>query len=79
LAKDNLRKALLPYTTGTYVNFVDLDLGSRSTGDFTYLDMYYGGNTDRLRSAKTAWDPENVFQFPQSIPRFGDPPPLGTR
>jgi hypothetical protein len=71
-----LRQALQPYTTGTYVNFVDLDLGSRSIGDFTYLGMYYGHNTAELRALKTAWDPQNVFQFEQSIPPLDAPPPL---
>lgn len=70
----SLRTALQPYTNGAYVNFVDLDLGRRSTGNFTYLNMYYGNNTAELRTMKTAWDPHNVFQFEQSIPPLGDPP-----
>jgi hypothetical protein len=64
----NLREALQEYTRGTYVNFVDLALGSRSTGNFGYLDMYYGGNVTRLRTVKSEWDPANLFQFEQSIP-----------
>ncbi|HYO52729.1 FAD-binding oxidoreductase [Archangium sp.] len=70
----NLRTALLEYTNGTYVNFVDLDLGSRSTGNFDYLNMYYGDNVARLRAVKSEWDPANVFQFEQSIPPQEDPP-----
>jgi hypothetical protein len=69
-----LRTALQEHTSGTYVNFVDLDLGSRSRENFEYLHMYYGGNVTRLREIKTAWDPHHVFQFEQSIPLVGDPP-----
>jgi hypothetical protein len=70
----DLRRALQKYTQGTYVNFVDLDLGSRSTGNFDYLGMYYGENVARLRDVKSAWDPNNVFHFEQSIPPRGAPP-----
>jgi Berberine and berberine like len=63
-----LREALRPFANGTYVNFVDLDLGSRSTGQYEYLEVYYGGNAQRLSEAKTKWDPTEVFQFEQSVP-----------
>ncbi|WP_224367861.1 FAD-binding oxidoreductase [Hyalangium versicolor] len=70
----DLRTALREYTEGSYVNFADLDLGSRSTGNFDYLDMYYGDNAARLRAVKSAWDPDNLFHFEQSIPPQGAPP-----
>lgn len=71
---NDLRRALLEYTQGTYVNFVDLSLGSRSTENFDYLSLYYGENVARLRAVKSEWDPANLFQFEQSIPRLEDPP-----
>jgi hypothetical protein len=70
----SLRTALQEYTHGAYVNFVDLQLGSRSTGNLGYLSMYYGDNVARLRAIKRAWDPTNLFQFEQSIPPEGTPP-----
>ncbi len=66
-----LRRALWTHAEGAYVNFVDLDLGSRSKEDFDYLRAYYGDNVDRLRAVKSAWDPDNLFQFEQSIPPSG--------
>jgi hypothetical protein len=74
----DLRTALREYTDGAYVNFADLDLGSRSSGNFDYLSMYYGGNVARLRAVKSAWDPDNLFQFEQSIPPLGAPPSPAT-
>ncbi|WP_224245774.1 FAD-binding oxidoreductase [Hyalangium gracile] len=63
-----LRTTLREYTEGSYVNFADLDLGSRSSGNFDYLGMYYGDNVARLRTIKSTWDPSNLFHFEQSIP-----------
>ena len=57
----DLRSAMLPYTTGTYVNFVDADLADWATA-------YYGSNLARLIALKAAYDPDDVFQSPQSIP-----------
>jgi len=57
------RQKLSPYTTGTYVNFIDLDL----TQD-EYLKLYYGDNAPRLREIKARVDPANLFNFEQSIP-----------
>jgi hypothetical protein len=68
----DLGTALREHTHGSYVNFVDLELGSRSSGNFDYLNMYYGGNVDGLRTVKHTWDPGNLFQFQQSIPLPGD-------
>ncbi|SEU08633.1 FAD-binding oxidoreductase [Stigmatella erecta] len=73
----DLQQSLRAYTEGTYVNFADLNLGSRSTGNFDYLRLYYGQNVARLRDVKSAWDPANLFQFEQSIPPK-DAPPLET-
>jgi FAD/FMN-containing dehydrogenase len=57
----DLRTAMSPYTTGTYVNFVDADLTDWATA-------YYGANLDRLVAVKAAVDPDDVFHGPQSIP-----------
>src|SRR5829696_1697715 len=57
----DLRTAMSPYTTGTYVNFVDADLTDWATA-------YYGANFDRLVEVKAAVDPDDVFHGPQSIP-----------
>lgn len=64
----DLRLALAAHSSGAYVNFADRDLGSRSSGNLDYLDHYYGDHADRLRALKRVWDPENLFQFEQSIP-----------
>ncbi len=57
----SFRDAMLPYTVGAYVNYSDRDLGN-------YLEEYYGPNLKRLVQVKQAYDPDNVFNFPQSIP-----------
>lgn len=55
------RTALLPYTRGAYVNYID--------GAITdWQGQYYGGNFARLTEVKAAWDPGQVFRYPQSIP-----------
>jgi FAD/FMN-containing dehydrogenase len=58
---EETRKALIPYTEGSYINVPDQFI--KNSGP-----VYYGGNFDRLRRVKTKYDPENVFNFPQSIP-----------
>lgn len=58
---DALRKALLPYTVGTYVNFSDLHIAD-------WPQAYYGDNFDRLKVVKRQYDPRNLFRFAQSIP-----------
>lgn len=58
-----LRNALSSSTTGDYVNWPD-----RLIRDWPRA--YYGENFNRLREVKTAYDPFNVFKFPQSIPPF---------
>jgi hypothetical protein len=55
------RAALLPYTSGAYVNYID--------GDITdFAQEYYGGNLVRLAQVKRTWDPDGFFAFPQAIP-----------
>jgi FAD/FMN-containing dehydrogenase len=55
------RRAMLPYTRGAYVNYADSTLAD-------YLHEYYGANAERLVRIKQRYDPDNVFNFPQSIP-----------
>jgi FAD/FMN-containing dehydrogenase len=50
-----------PRLTGPHQNFPD----RARTG---WAEAYYGGNLPRLREAKRAWDPGNLFQYGQSIP-----------
>ncbi|CAG8634672.1 10099_t:CDS:1, partial [Ambispora gerdemannii] len=47
-----------PYS---YQNYIDSDLPN-------YLYAYYGENLERLVAIKNIYDPENLFNFPQSIP-----------
>ena len=58
---EGLRDRLLPYTVGDYVGNPDPDLKD-------YLTAYYGDNVDQLKQVKCKYDPENIFQFEQSIP-----------
>nr|WP_240514194.1 BBE domain-containing protein [Bacillus cereus] len=53
--------ALIPFTKGVYVNTPDLLMKDWS-------DLYYGENFKRLTQVKAKYDPEDVFNFPQSIP-----------
>lgn len=57
----DFRNALLPYTLGAYVNYVDADISA-------YLQAYYGPHVEKLVKIKKKYDPQNVFNFPQSIP-----------
>ena len=56
-----IRDAMLPYTNGSYVNYIDTDLPDWATA-------YYGENLPRLQRVKAQYDPDNVFNGPQSIP-----------
>ncbi|NPV90905.1 MAG: FAD-binding oxidoreductase [Firmicutes bacterium] len=58
---EQTRKQLQPYITGSYVNVPDLNIKN-------YGQEYYGRNFARLRKVKAQYDPENVFNFVQSIP-----------
>lgn len=56
-----LRERLLDYTVGDYVGNPDSKLKN-------FLLAYYGLNAERLKCIKKKYDPENLFQFEQSIP-----------
>jgi len=53
--------ALRPYGDGAYVNVPNAAASN-------WEHEYYGANRARLREVKTAFDPDNVFSFEQSIP-----------
>ena len=57
-----LYDAMRPYLPGySYVNYIDADLQD-------YARSYYKGNLLRLQVVKQQYDPDNFFQFAQSIP-----------
>ncbi|MFB0846240.1 FAD-binding oxidoreductase [Paenibacillus oleatilyticus] len=58
---ESIRKALLPYTFGQYVNYPNVF-------DPDWAHAYYGSNLNALRRIKRKYDPDNVFRFAQSIP-----------
>ena len=62
---EETRKALDPFVVGSYVNVPDLCIKN-------YGEEYYGGNFERLRRIKAKYDPDNVFNFAQSIPPAGN-------
>ena len=62
---EQTRTQLRPYVTGSYVNVPDLNIEN-------YGQEYYGDNFARLRKVKAQYDPENVFNFIQSIPPASD-------
>ncbi|MGW5343931.1 FAD-binding oxidoreductase [Streptomyces sp. NPDC004050] len=53
--------ALRPYVDGAYVNVPNIGMQDWETA-------YWGSNFDRLRKIKAEYDPQNVFQYEQSIP-----------
>ncbi|GAB6989858.1 FAD-binding oxidoreductase [Paenibacillus pini] len=57
----NTRKKLNPFIVGSYINVPDQ--GIKCSGP-----VYYGKNYPRLRRVKAKYDPNNVFNNPQSIP-----------
>lgn len=60
---EKFRQKLTPFTKGVYVNTPDLLIKDKD-----WPDLYYGKNFKRLTQVKAKYDPENVFNFPQSIP-----------
>ena len=58
---ERTRSELDPFIVGSYVNVPDLLIKNYGT-------EYYGKNFERLRKIKAKYDPENVFNFAQSIP-----------
>ncbi|WP_312523104.1 FAD-binding oxidoreductase [Anaerospora sp.] len=61
---ERTREQLEPFVEGSYVNVPD-----EYIEDFGRA--YYGANFARLRRIKEKYDPENVFNHPQSIPPAG--------
>jgi len=57
---DGLHRDIAPCLEGSYVNYVDPGLGDWAT-------RYYGSHYPRLQDIKRQWDPQNRFNFPQSI------------
>ena len=56
------KEILAPWGNGrVYQNYPDRDLDD-------WTRAYYGDNIDRLRRIKTAYDPDNIFHFEQSVP-----------
>ncbi|KAG8897731.1 hypothetical protein FRB99_007965 [Tulasnella sp. 403] len=60
---NGLASSLAPKPSGAYPNYIDPTL----TAD-QWHTLYFAGNYGRLTKIKKAWDPRNVFSFPQSIP-----------
>lgn len=58
---EGLRSQLAPHTVGAYANYSDHFITD-------YLNAYYGGNLARLVEIKAKYDPDDMFNFPQSIP-----------
>ena len=52
---------MAPYTSGAYVNYIDADITD-------WESAYYGTNLARLERVKSDYDPDDVFNGPQSIP-----------
>lgn len=56
------RRALTPWLgTSAYVNYADPAIAD-------YATAYWSTNAARLSTVKRAYDPDNVFSFPQSVP-----------
>lgn len=59
---NDFKKAMKPHVSGfTYVNYCDREIHD-------YARSYYGNNLERLIEIKQKYDPENFFNFAQSIP-----------
>ena len=60
---NTFREWLAPYTSGAYVNYIDADLPD-------WAAACYGRNLGRLTRVKARYDPERIFDAPQSIPEI---------
>ncbi|KAG8914521.1 hypothetical protein FRC00_012801 [Tulasnella sp. 408] len=60
---NGLTSSLDPNPSAAYPNYIDPTLTAAQ-----WQSLYFGGHMDRLKQLKAAWDPNNVFRFPQSIP-----------
>jgi FAD/FMN-containing dehydrogenase len=59
---DSVHDALAPYVSREAVqSYADPGLPD-------WANAYYGSNLRRLVAVKRAYDPDNVFRYPQSIP-----------
>ncbi|MBY6036956.1 FAD-binding oxidoreductase [Fictibacillus nanhaiensis] len=58
---ERVRQLLKPYTKGSYVNVPDENIDN-------FGAAYWATNFERLRRVKAKYDPENVFNHPQSVP-----------
>lgn len=64
---NDFRKAMKPHVSGfTYVNYCDREIED-------YGRSYYGNNLERLVEIKQKYDPQNFFNFAQSIPIKSNP------
>ena len=59
--QDDTRIQLLADMKGAFANYQDANL-------YNFMEDYFGPNANRLMKVKAKYDPENVFQFKQSIP-----------
>ncbi|KAK1573043.1 hypothetical protein Q3G72_016888 [Acer saccharum] len=72
----SLYEAMTPYVSKNpreaFLNYRDIDIGSNSKGTYQegriYGIKYFKNNFDRLVRVKTMFDPDNFFQYEQSIP-----------
>lgn len=57
---EGFRRAMLPWARAAYVNYIDQDIRC-------WPEAYYDDNLRRLLRVKRAYDPRNVFNFPQGL------------
>lgn len=60
---EQFRNSMLPYTCGAYRNYCDSMISDWPTA-------YFGENLAGLKTVKQRYDPENLFHFEQSIPKY---------
>jgi hypothetical protein len=55
-------QSMRPFVSGqAYQNYADPELAG-------WAEAYYGSNLSRLEQVKAAYNPDDVFQFPQAVP-----------